>query len=211
MATGRSGFRCTIGCSIHVNVMKEFLIASIFLLSNLAFAQSNSSMTSAQPKSDTPPTQRPAKLDPTTEADIRKLLTLTGTDKLADQMMNSMESSIRPLMTSSLPPGDYRETLVDLFFQKFHSKAAGQQIIEMAIPVYANHYTDGEVKQLIAFYGTPLGQKTVQITPQLMTELQKIGQEWGGNLGRQCMSEVLAEHPELEKAMDQAAHPPKQE
>ena len=36
-----------------------------------------------------------------------------------------------------------------------------------------------EVKGLIAFYGTPLGKKSIQVMPALMNECLKAGQEWG--------------------------------
>lgn len=192
-----------------MNDMKSLLIATVVILSGLSAAQTASGNPPAPTAPVSQPTGATAKLDPTKEADIRKLLMLTGTDKLVNQMLDSMEESIRPLMTSSLPAGEYRGKLVELFFEKFHSKAAGQQIIEMAIPAYAQYYTDDEVKQLIAFYETPLGQKTVEVTPQLMAAMQKGGQEWGENLGQECMIEVLTEHPELKKAMQEAAHPAK--
>ena len=75
------------------------------------------------------------------------------------------------------------------------------------LPAYNQHFTDDEIKQLITFYETPVGQKTVKEMPQLVTELQSLGQKWGENLGRECMTEVLAEHPELEKEAVQAAQP----
>src|SRR6266853_4431341 len=55
------------------------------------------------------------------QADIRRLLELTGAAGMAAQSMDGLEKSIRSLMSDSLPPGDYRDQLVDLFFQKFHS------------------------------------------------------------------------------------------
>src|SRR5262245_61606994 len=60
-----------------------------------------------------------SKIDPAKEADIRKLLDLVGTKALVSQTIDSMSKSIKPLLTNSLPPGQYREKLVDLFFAKF--------------------------------------------------------------------------------------------
>ena len=48
--------------------------------------------------------------------------------------------------------------------------------------------------------------------PKVMEELQAAGQKQGEELGRQSMVEVLAEHPEMEKALQAAAktaQPPK--
>jgi hypothetical protein len=80
----------------------------------------------------------------------------------------------------------------------------------MAVPVYDKYFSDEEIQGLAQFYGTPLGHKTLQVLPKLMSELQSQGQEWGQRVGRESMEEVLAEHPELAKALQdaqRASHP----
>lgn len=62
-----------------------------------------------------------------------------------------------------------------------------------------------EISQLIAFYATPLGQKTLTIIPKLTLEMREAGRKWGAKLGQDSMAEVLTEHPELAKALQEAA------
>jgi hypothetical protein len=144
------------------------------------------------------------KIDPAKEADIRRLLDLTGAGALATQVMDGMEKNIRPLMTTALPPGEYREKLIELFFVKFHSKRDPQELLDLSVPVYDKYYSHDEIKGLIQFYGTPLGQKMLNVLPKLMGEMQRAGGEWGEGIGRQSMLEVLAEHPDLAKALEDA-------
>ncbi len=139
------------------------------------------------------------------DADIRRLLELTHAGALATQTMDSMEGNIKPLMTNSFPAGEYRDKLIDLFFVKFHSKFDQQTILDLAVPVYDKYYSDDEVKDLIRLYETPLGHKMLATLPKVMAELQAAGQKQGEELGRQSMMEVLAEHPEVEKALQAAA------
>ncbi|HEX9136816.1 MAG TPA: DUF2059 domain-containing protein [Nitrospirota bacterium] len=143
-------------------------------------------------------------MDAAKEADIRRLMDLAGTGLLVTQVMDGMEKGIRPLMMNALPPGEYREKLVDLFFAKFHSKAAPQQLLDLAVPEYDKYYTHEEIKGLIQFYGTPLGQKLVSVQPKMTGELQEAGRKWGEGLGRDSMIEVLSEHPELATALQAA-------
>src|SRR5262249_45195347 len=157
-----------------------------------------------QPAAPTTTSAAATKIDPAKEADIRKLLDLVGTKALAAQSIESMTRSIKPVLTNSLPPGDYREKLVDLFFAKFSSKANLQHLLDMAIPIYDKHFSHQEIRSLIEFYQTPLGQKTISTLPALMTELQDEGRKWGEALGRECMQDVLAEHPDLLEAMTAA-------
>jgi hypothetical protein len=144
-------------------------------------------------------------------ADIRQLMEVAGTKAVMSQMMETMGEGIKPLMANALPPGEYREKLIDLFFVKFKSKADTQKLLDSIVPLYDKYLSDEEIKGLIKFYQTPLGQKTVKVMPKLMAESQEQGGKWGEALGRESMLEVLAEHPELEKAMEDAGKgaPPK--
>jgi hypothetical protein len=146
------------------------------------------------------------KIDPAKEADIHRLLDLAGTQAAMTQVMGQMEKNIKPLLMNSLPPGDYREKLIDLFFDKFqdHSKASLPQLLDSAVPLYDKYFSHEDIKGLIEFYKTPLGQKATTALPKLSMELQGEGMKLGEKLGRQSMLEVLAEHPELQKAMEEA-------
>lgn len=146
-----------------------------------------------------------AKIDPAKEADIRRLLDVMGMKAIVKQVMDAMEKNLKPMMVSSLPPGDYRDRLVDLFFEKFQSRADTQQLIDMAIPGYDKYFSAEEIKGLIAFYQTPLGQKAQEVLPRLSADLQTEGGKWGQDVGRQCMLEVLSEHPDLAQALAAAA------
>jgi hypothetical protein len=171
------------------------------LLAQVSPAQTSS----GQPTPNPTPTAGAAKIDAAKEADIRRLMDLAGTAALVSQMMSGTENNIKPLMTSSLPPGDYREKVIELFFEKFHANADPHQILDMAVPSYDKYYTHEEIKGLIRFYETPLGQKMIAVLPKMMGELQLAGQKWGEALGRDCMNEVLTEHPDLAEALNDAA------
>lgn len=181
------------------------LFVCLLLLSSLA-AQTAATAPAKNPATTSTAQAPPsAKIDPAKEADIRRLLKLVKVDALALQMMDSMTVNVRPIITNSFPPGQYREKLVDLFFEKFRSKANPNDLIEMAVPLYDKYFTDEEIKGLIKFYETPVGQKAIATLPQLTAALQENGRAWGERLGRESMVEVMAEHPELADQMKAAA------
>jgi uncharacterized protein len=190
------------------------VIASFLFLGSSLLAQSRSSSAQRSAKHNNGVAVVPAvgqvKIDAAKEADIRRLMELIGTKSLVIQLMEEMERNIKPLMTSSLPAGEYRAQLVDLFFVKFHSKANPQQVLDLAVPAYDRYYSHEEIKGLSRFYETPLGQKTVSALPALMGELQAAGRTWGEGLGRDSMMEVLSEHPELGQALNAAKNAPSQ-
>lgn len=190
--------------------MKIFLAALILLLASLtsAAAQNTKPTTPVEPADQRAAASAASPIqdhiNPAKEANIRHLLDVAGTKAIMAQMMKSMTGDIRPILTNSLPAGDYREKLVDLFIAKFQSKVNLEHLIDLAVVAYNNHFTDDEIKGLINFYQTPLGQKTVSVLPQLMLDLTQAGREWGESMGRECMQEVLTEHPELVEAMKAA-------
>jgi hypothetical protein len=49
-------------------------------------------------------------------------------------------------------------------------------MLDAMIPVYAQHYSVAELRQLGAFYKTPVGAKTLRLMPQLMNEGMQAGQ-----------------------------------
>ena len=163
---------------------------------------------SSPPKSAPAPSgsalDQAAAIDPAKAADIRRLLDLVGTKDLVMQSMSGTMKQLKPLMTNALPPGAYREQLVDLFVTKFQSKFDMNQILDLAVPAYDRHFSHEEIKELIKFYQTPLGQKAISTLPKLSDELRDEGGRVGRQIGRDAMAEVLAEHPDLAQQLEEA-------
>jgi hypothetical protein len=148
--------------------------------------------------------REPKPINPEKEKSIRRLLDLAGTKALMAQAMGQMEKTTRPELEGSLPPGEYREKLIEVFFVKFRAKFDVQKMVELAVPIYDKYFSLEEVQGLIHFYETPLGQKSISVLPQLTAELMEEGRQLGEDAARQSMMEALAEHPELEKQMEDA-------
>jgi hypothetical protein len=55
-------------------------------------------------------------------------------------------------------------------------------LMQRLVPLYARQFSDGEIRQLTAFYDSPLGRKLVQVQPQLINEATQVGQVWGASL-----------------------------
>ena len=97
--------------------MRHFVItlASTLLLATLCIAQDvaptsdqGASLAAAAQASRSRVQEKEAK-----QADIRKLLQLIGAGNIATQTMSQMEKGKKPLIANALPPGDYRDKLVD--------------------------------------------------------------------------------------------------
>jgi hypothetical protein len=103
------------------------------------------------------------------ERDIRRMLELTGAGKIGVQMMNQMFDAMRRA-SPRVPDSVWQELRTE-----FATDFSAEKIVELNVPIYAKHYTDGEIKQLIAFYQSPLGKKVVAVTPLIVQEGYAVG------------------------------------
>jgi hypothetical protein len=112
--------------------------------------------------------------------DIRRLLILTGSAQLGMQVMNEMMRQFK-----NAKPG-----VPEKFWTDFMKKVRVDDLISLIVPIYDKHLSHGEVKDLIAFYGTPTGRKLVRVLPQITQESMGAGQRWGMKLGQQVVEEL---------------------
>ena len=184
-------------------------LACVLLLATLCAAQDSSETTADQDSGQSvaaAAAQSRDRLEEAKKADIRQLLEITGAANLATQTMDDMEKTMRPMIAGALPPGEYRDKLVDLFFEKFRSKRTPDHLMEVIIPIYEKYYSDDDIKELIAMYQTPVGRKMLSMLPQIAAESQAAGKAWGEQIGRESMLEVLNEHPDLQVALQNATN-----
>lgn len=102
-------------------------------------------------------------------ADIRRLLELTGTKDMVNQMKSVMMSQFRQ-NAPGMPPAMFDEMMTEL---------RAEDLEESMIPVYANHFTGDDIKHLIAFYESRFGRKVMREMPQIINESNQVGVQWG--------------------------------
>lgn len=123
------------------------------------------------------------KISPGKEQAIRELMAITGMEKLLDQMVGQMMSGFQQELPTV--PGEV--------WTRMAKKMNGAEVIELLIPLYDRYYTEDDLRQVIAFYKTPVGQKLMKTLPAITQEAMQIGQEWGRAKAEEVMNELRAE------------------
>jgi uncharacterized protein len=59
--------------------------------------------------------------------------------------------------------------------------------------VYATHFTADELRQVMAFYRGPVGQKFLQIMPKIMQDSMTIGQKFGESIALDTRNRIIEE------------------
>jgi hypothetical protein len=58
---------------------------------------------------------------------------------------------------------------------------------------YATHFTEQELKDILAFYQTPAGKKLLQEQPQVVNESMKFAQDWANKLSVEVTNKMREE------------------
>ena len=114
--------------------------------------------------------------------DTMTLLQMTGAANLGLQMGTATTNQIIDLLRKQDP--DIPQKAVDAIKDEI-SKLFAEEIstmLDAVVPIYAKHFSHEELKGLISFYKTTLGQKTIKVLPQIMNESMLAGQVWGKSL-----------------------------
>lgn len=122
---------------------------------------------------------------PEKEAVIRRILEIT---KTADLMLVAIESGL-PAQRASNP------NIPAVFWDRFAAKAREQRssLVDSIIPIYDKHFSTAELKSILQFYQTPIGQRLVNATPDIARESMLAGQRWGFVIGQEIGAQLQRE------------------
>ncbi|SDH32886.1 MULTISPECIES: DUF2059 domain-containing protein [unclassified Duganella] len=95
------------------------------------------------------------------EASIKNNPKLSDADK--QKALAKMEAEL-PAAINAMQSVMNDQTLVD-------------DILAETVPLYARHFSADELKQITAFYRSPVGAKMLNLMPQLMGEGMQVGQQ----------------------------------
>jgi hypothetical protein len=129
-----------------------------------------------------PSTVLSEELTPGKEKAILKLLEVTQSKNIGLQMGNAINQSLANSLKTSNPeiPNRAFEILAE---ETNNLMVKGiDDLINSIIPLYHKYFTKAEIEELLAFYETPIGRKSITIMPQLMGESMALGQKWGENI-----------------------------
>jgi hypothetical protein len=172
--------------------MKKIAVAAGFALSfALAFVMPSADAQSAQSA------QSAAPVDPDSAAAVKELLVAMhyrdSMQQTMDQVLKNMPAMILAQVTASV---NQNKTMTDAqkkdaigkatneipkstaaIAAAFNDPALMDEFAAEFVPLYARHFTAAEIRQLAAFYMTPVGMKMVTVMPQIAVETMQLSQK----------------------------------
>ena len=68
-----------------------------------------------------------------------------------------------------------------------------EELVDATARIYASHFTEQELKDLLAFYKSPLGQKALVEEPKVLEDAMANAGTWGDNLSQEVIAGMREE------------------
>jgi hypothetical protein len=134
-------------------------------------------------------------IDPAKEADIRSLLELVGARDQVVYSMTHAAEQYREKLLETVPNNQQGQTFVNKVISNYENKFDVDAVTDQLISVYDKHYTDDEIKGLLQFYGSPLGQKVAAESPKIGREIQESIRLSSGKAAKEALQEAKQDNP----------------
>jgi hypothetical protein len=121
-------------------------------------------------------------------AKVRLIRQLIARARLTDQAMQAIEQQL-PAQRAANP------RVPAVFWDRFLEQARARrgELEEGYVTLYDRHFTTAEIRELLAFYDSPIGKRFLAEQPGLMREGIALGQEWGSRIGADVGRTLSAE------------------
>ncbi len=150
----------------------------------------------AQAQDSTP--AAPAKpIDPVKDADIRSLLELVGAKDQIQDGVNNAADQFREKLQQTVPNTDKSEAFVNAFLAAYQKNLDHNQMNNQLVAIYDKHFSEDDIKGLLQFYGSPIGQKVAAEMPKVMREIQAASRAASNHAVKEAMQTLRAQNPEI--------------
>jgi hypothetical protein len=111
--------------------------------------------------------------------------------------VNNSSEQYREKLLATVPNNDKGQAFVISFIESYQKKFDVGQMTEQLVTIYDRHYTDDEIKILLQFYGSPVGQKVAAEMPKIAREIQAASRATGAKAAKEALQALKAQNPEI--------------
>jgi len=120
-------------------------------------------------------------LTPEKAADIRRMIEITGAMNMAKQFAAASAESLFQTLKAVKPDIPNRafpilQREVETVFSEKNFARGG--LMDRIVSVYHSYFTHQEIRELLTFYQTPVGVKTIQVMPKMTQDFMTVGEQW---------------------------------
>ena len=136
-----------------------------------------------------------ASIDPVKEKETRSLLELIGARDAVQDAASLATEQYRQKMLETAANSDRAQVLTNAYLAEFQKKFDADAVTNQLVAIYDKHFTEEEVKDLLEFYGSPLGQKVAAEMPKITREAQLATRAASNQAARLAWQQFRTEYP----------------
>jgi uncharacterized protein len=145
-------------------------------------------------------------IDPVKQTDLSSLLEFVGAKEQQQNAASESISQYRERLRASVPGASEDSThqaFINAAVETYQKELDQQHALQQITGIYDRHFTDDEVRGLLQFFGSPLGQKFAAESPKIAREISAIQETAAANATRGALQTLKTQHPEFESAIAQ--------
>jgi uncharacterized protein len=174
--------------------MKAVLALIVIYVGTFLVAIQGASNSSVEASEQSAAQAAPARsIDPAKEADIRSLLELVGARDSVQDAASAATEQYRQKVADASANNDRAQAFVNAYLIEFQKKFDANAVNQQLVQIYDRHFTDEEIKGLLEFYGSPLGQKVAAELPKISREVQFATHSASNQAARQAWQDLHRE------------------
>ena len=129
---------------------------------------------------------------PEAVAIARELVATSRAAENAKLLLPSIVQLIKPAIVQGRPQVEKDfDALTPQLLESFQARVG--ELTEQIVVIYATNFTIAEMKDVIAFYRGPTGQKLLAKGPTIAQQSMVAGQKLGAQIGRELQSRIIEE------------------
>jgi uncharacterized protein len=180
MIAGLSMRRLSVSRMLTGRVPVRHMLAALLALAAIGIAK---------PALAQAPTQSPS---PAAILIAKQIVEIKGVRKLFQPLVRGVVEKVKDqfMQTDFMWAKDLNEVAAEL-----ESEYAPRvdELIDASAKIYASHFTEAELKQILAFYQTPVGRKVIEEEPKALDESVANAGNWGDHLSEEVIARMRDE------------------
>jgi hypothetical protein len=134
-------------------------------------------------------------IDPAKDADIRSLMELLGVrDGVQEATAKGIEQ-YRENLLATVPDNERGQAFLNAFMDNYQKRFEADEVTAELVAIYNKHFTEDEIKGLLQFYGSPLGQKYAAEMPRVSAESAAAGRAVSLRVARDVIQDLRKQYP----------------
>jgi uncharacterized protein len=182
--------------AVAEDVMKAVLALIVIYIGTFLVAIQGASNSSVE-ASEQNGAQTNAAIDPVKDKEIRSLLELVGARDAIQDAANAATEQYHQKMLQTSANSDRADKFRKAYHAEFEKKFDADAVTMQLVGIYDKHFSEDEIKDLLEFYGSPVGQKFAVEMPKIGREVQMTVRTASGQAARQAWQDLRAENPKL--------------